>query len=209
MKLYDVTHTLCSDTPVWPGDPSVKVESRSSIENGDACNLTSLVLGSHAGTHLDAPYHVFKNGKKLSEIDAELFIGDCLVIEILDKKEILLSDIDGLIPNGTKRLLIKTNNSKRNFYGEFYTDYASVDAQAVEYMLSMGVKLLGVDYLSLGVWGKTLATHETFFTRGGEVIVESLNLSDVPQGEYEMICLPMKLSCEDGAPVRCILKEKI
>ncbi|MBE5816555.1 MAG: cyclase family protein [Clostridiales bacterium] len=208
MKIYDITHALCSDTPVWPGDPPVSVKGSASIDNGDVCNLTSLVLGSHAGTHMDAPYHVFKDGKRLSQIELELLIGDCLVIEILNKREISRNDIEGLIPKGTRRLLIKTSNSQREFYGDFKTDYASVDAGAVEYILSMGVRLLGVDYLSLGVWGKTLEVHNSFFTNGGEVIVESLNLRDVPGGEYELVCLPMKLSCEDGAPVRCILREK-
>lgn len=205
MKIYDISIEISSRMHIYPGDPGVTVEAAMSIDRGDTCNLARYCLGSHTGTHIDAPYHFLNDGKRLSEIPLNLLIGRTLVIEVTSAK----IDVDTLksVNLGEHvRLLFKTRNSYLWSSGRFVEEYVYVTPAAAELLVESGIKLVGIDYLSIEKFGSNdFATHKILLG-SGTVIIEGLNMSEIEPGDYEMICLPLKVSQGDGAPARVILR---
>jgi len=212
MKLYDITVPISNTMPVWPGDPPVRLESKKSIPQGDLCNLTALTLGVHSGTHIDAPLHFIDGGRAVDDIPLEVLIGPCRVIETNASPTIEKKHIESIPLDGCKRVLFKTGNSMfwRNSIASFREDFVALGLSAAEYLAEKGVALIGIDYLSIETFhaDEGNPVHNTLL-KNNIVILEAVNLSAVPDGEYELVCLPMKLSGVEGAPVRVILREKL
>lgn len=205
MKIYDISVEIGSRMHVYPGDPGILVESALSIDRGDSCNVTRYCFGSHSGTHIDAPYHFLNNGKRLSEIPLNLLIGRTLVAEITSAK-IDADTLKGVNLGEHVRVLFKTRNSYLWSGERFVEEYVYVTPAAAETLVESGIKLVGIDYLSIEKFGSTdFATHKTLLG-SGTVIIEGLNMSEVEPGDYEMICLPLKVCEGDGAPARVILR---
>lgn len=209
MKIYDITISIHPQMPIWPGDPTVQIERVSQIEAGDNANVSHIAMSAHTGTHVDAPFHFLQQGITLEQVPLDWFVGPATVLEILDVDLITARDLENAaIPAGTERLLIKTRNSEIWASGEtqFQTDFVALSPDAAQYLVDRGVKLVGIDYLSIAPYKQSRPTHKILL--GAEIVVlEGVDLSAVTPGHYTLYCLPLKLDGADGAPARVILVE--
>lgn len=208
MRTYDVSLTIAPSMPVWPGDPAITLKRVQKIEDGANANVSRIEMSVHTGTHVDAPYHFLKDGSTVERLSLKVLIGRAYVVHLDDSVDLIMPEHlqDAEIPPRTRRVLIRTRNSKfwTREYRTFDKGYVAIDASAAEYLVKRGVKMVGVDYLSVAQFGNTKPTHVTLL-KAGVVIVEGLNLSQVSQGRYNFYCLPLKLDKSDGAPARAVL----
>jgi arylformamidase len=208
MEIFDITLPISATTLVWPGDPPVTIERMEKIEAGDEDNLSQIAMDVHTGTHVDAPWHFIADGDKLEAIPLEVFIGPVQVVEIGEDVPLITAEvirkvsIDPEIP----RLLFKTHNSTWWQQGkrQFHPDYVAVSVEGAQLLVEMGVKLVGIDYLSIAPFEQTAEPHRVLL-EAEVVILESVDLSKVRAGEYMLYCLPLKLEGVEGAPVRAVL----
>jgi len=207
MRIYDITLTLSDEIPTWPGDPKFSMERFDKIEAGDNTNTTRFEMSAHTGTHVDAPYHFINHGKGVDQLSLKVLTGRVYVLHLPNIDVVTAADLEKAdIPLRTRRLLIRTRNSEYWAKGvrEFQTDFVGLTADAADYLVKRGVKLVGVDYLSVAPYKQSRPTHEILL-RANVIIVEGLNLAEVAQGRYMLYCLPLKLKGADGAPARAIL----
>lgn len=208
MRTYDITLTISPELVVWPGDPSVELAKISAISEGEVANVSRIQMGVHTGTHVDAPYHFIDEGKTVDNLDIGLLTGRAYVLHLPDEVDIITKELieNSAIPPRTKRVLFKTRNSRHwtTDHQKFDEDYVALDAEAAAILIQRGVKLIGVDYLSVAPYSDTAPTHRVLL-EAGIVVVEGLNLSEVQQGRYTLYCLPLKIAGVDGAPARAIL----
>jgi arylformamidase len=211
MTLYDVTVPLSDDLPTYPGDPGIKITNWLTLANGDAANVSLFHFGAHTGTHVDAPAHFLEGAAKSEAMPLDVLLGQAWVVELPQTASVIDEDfIATHCPIGTERVLFKTRNSR--FWSEstsvFREDFTYLSLPAAQRLVNQGIKLVGIDYLSIEQFG--VARHETHFVllRKGVVILEGLNLSEVPPGSYELICLPLRIrgGSGDGAPARVVLR---
>lgn len=210
MKIYDITVPLSNDVPVYEGDPKVEITTANSIEKGDAANVSKLCFGAHTATHVDAPNHFIEGTRKVAELDLHKLIGRCRVVEI-DKNVTAIEARHVADLENAERVLFKTRNSDfwNNSAQGFRTDFTYIEPEAALILVEKGVKLVGIDYLSVEKFGsKDFRTHIILLEKE-VVIIEGLDLREVSAGDYELICLPLKVISEtgDGAPARTILTE--
>jgi len=211
MKIYDVTFPISAETPIYEGDPKAEIKTVNSLENGDAANVSQICCGVHTATHVDAPNHFIEGTKRVHELDLDVLLGDCLVIEIDENVAAIDAKHVETIENSA-RILFKTRNSA--FWNEpekgFRKDFTYITPEAAEILVEKGVKLVGIDYLSVEKFGSDdFLTHITLL-KNEVIILEGLDLREVSGGNYELICLPLKYigGKGDGAPTRTILREK-
>lgn len=208
MQTYDISLTLSSDLPVWPGDPGLKLERVEKIEEGSNANVSRVEMGVHTGTHVDAPYHFLgEDTDTVERLSLRVLTGRAYVIKLTEVDLITANVLENAdIPPRTRRVLFKTRNSEYWARGEkeFQTDFVGISPDGADYLVKKGVKLVGVDYLSVAPYKQSRPTHEILL-KGGIVIIEGLDLSAVTQGRYTLFCLPLKLAGSDGAPARAIL----
>ena len=201
MEIIDISWAIGEFTPVYPGDPETVIKQ----EVGETSTHSTITMGSHTGSHLDAPSHVFKDGKSIDQLPLDIFYGPCRVLDFSDVKEaVKVSDLEAKDIQEGERILLKTNNSERGFE-EFFTDYIYLDGDAAEYLVEKKVKLIGIDSWSIKQKGsKDLRPHLVFLEKNIP-IVESINLKNVAEGEYIVIGFPLKLPGLDGSPLRVVL----
>jgi arylformamidase len=203
----DVSVSLKSGMVHWPDNPPVKIERTLNIDHGDAANVSEISMGAHTGTHMDGPIHFVRGGKGLDEMPLAATIGRARVVEIRDPESI---KPDELRPHGLQRgerVLFKTHNSARRWPAEdFNEDFVYVSQEAARYMADRGIQTVGVDYLSVGGFRKDAEETHRALLEAGIWVIEGLDLSEVEPGEYELICLPVKIERSDGAPARAILR---
>nr|CAJ73164.1 conserved hypothetical protein [Candidatus Kuenenia stuttgartiensis] len=206
MTFYDVTVPISNAMITWPSDPAVSITGTSLISRGDFCNLSELKIGSHCGTHIDAPSHFLENGRTIDQLALENLIGEATVFEFKHKENIDVSDIKQLRFDNVKRVLFKTVNSSYWKFSTFKKDFVYLTKDAAQYLVDKGIRLVGVDYLSVEKFESQLAeTHHTLL-RNDVIILEGLDLSNVERGRYELIALPLKIKDGDGSPARVVLK---
>lgn len=205
-KWIDISVPLKSGMVHWPSDPAVTIKRRKDMDHGDSCNVSHLSMGSHTGTHMDAPLHFLKSGKSLDQMPLSATIGEARVIEIKDPESIKPQELAAHKIRRGERILFKTKNSSRSWKSdEFDRDFVFVSQDAARYLAKLRVQTIGVDYLSVGGFYKDgLETHQALLGAGVWVI-EGLNLSKVKAGSYELICLPLKILDSDGAPARAVV----
>jgi arylformamidase len=205
MTIYDVTVLISEDLAVYPGDPKIKIEPVSIIGKDDSnLNLARYSFGSHTGTHVDPPFHFIRDGVTVDRLPLESLIGPARVVQVdgsvIDERvvrQLDLSDVD--------RLLFKTANSSLWDQKNFVEDFVYITPEAAELIAAEGIKLVGIDYLSVEKFDfDEPLTHLTLLG-AGVVIVEGLDFREVKAGDYEMICLPLKVKDGDGAPARVVL----
>lgn len=204
MSIKDISVTLSETLPAFPGDPAIEFAHASSVP--DPFHLTRLSFGSHAGTHIDAPAHLIKDGATVDAIPLATLIGTCRVIDLRDRTQPISSD-DLKASNlaGTRRLLLRTRNSELWQQNNFDKNYLGLTPAAADYLVDLGIQLVGIDYLSIEPFNSEGEGHRILL-QAGTVILEGLDLSDVEPGNFELICLPLKLSGIDGAPCRAVLR---
>ena len=208
MRIYDVTVPIRSGMAIYEGDPGVDIQPWSALAKGDSANVSFLHFGAHTGTHVDAPAHFIEGARKIDALSLELLIGQARVVRVPDDvEEIDPEFLAGCYLQRVERVLFHTRNS--NFWNEgFRKDFTHLLPEAAQRLVEMGIKLVGTDYLSIEKFHS--GHHRTHLTllSNNVVIVEGLNLSEVPAGDYELICLPLKIAdgAGDGAPARVVLR---
>jgi arylformamidase len=209
VRIYDVSLTISPRLVTWPGDPKITLTRASSIAQGAVANVSRLDAGVHTGTHVDAPLHFIDGAQAVEAMPLDKLIGPCLVVEA-DPPSVELRPED-LPSTKHSRILFKTRNSRRwlDPHAEFDKQFVAVGLSLAERLVAEQKVLVGVDYLSVEPYGGPAAhpVHVTLL-RAGMVVVEGLNLGEVEAGEYELVCLPMKLAGSDGAPARTVLIQR-
>jgi arylformamidase len=207
MRIYDISLLISPDMPIWPGDPNLVLERIKKIEDGNHSNVSRLDLSVHTGTHVDAPYHFLAQGKTVDNLSLSHLTGRVYVTYLPNVQEITAKVLERAeIPPRTRRILFKTHNSDIWARHEmaFQTNFVAISPDGADYLVNRGLKLVGVDYLSVAPYGQSVPTHQTLLN-AGVIVVEGLDLSQVPPGRYTLYCLPLKLAGSDGAPARAIL----
>jgi arylformamidase len=211
MQIYDVSLPLSAATTIYPGDPGIEISPWKTLAAGDAANVSLLHFGAHSGTHVDAPAHFIDGGARVESLPLESLVGEARVVEVpADVKVIDENFITVNALENCQRILFKTRNSDFWHRPEqrFREDYTYLDASAAAKLVDSGIKLVGIDYLSVEDFASQKhETHHTLLSKG-IVILEGLDLGAVPAGQYELICLPLKIAggSGDGAPARAILR---
>ena len=189
----------------YPGDPSLQIESVRKIERGDVCNLSLLTMGSHTGTHVDAPFHFLKNGARLGEVSLDRMIGAAVVVDCRDRAAVDADVIAAAPLQHGDLLLCRTDNSWKWEAPEFQRDFVYLTPAAAELAVARGVGAVGIDYLSIEAFGsETFPVHHTLLGNG-VFVIEGLDLRHVRPGRYTLVCLPLKFPDLDGAPARAVL----
>ena len=203
MTIHDISVPIRSDMPIYAGDPGVELERASSIEEGGHANVSKLSMGVHTGTHVDAPVHFLEGAPGMESVSLDALCGPAVVVDgtRLDGDTIGQSDLESLdLPEGAERIILKTRNSELWNQDAFTRDFLRLDGSGARYLISRGVRTIGIDYLSVG-------DHEAHreLLGAGVVPVEGLDLRKIAPGAYTLICLPLDLVGSDGAPARTIL----
>lgn len=202
----DVSVAIHNDMATWPDDPRVWVKRTASIEDGAPANSSHVSMSAHTGTHLDAPYHFIEDGEAIDRMPLSVSLGRAHVVQV-DGLDPIEPDALEDLPEDAERVLFRTENSMRCWQvDEFVEDYVYLSEATAQALVDRGVKLVGIDYLSVGGLRDNIeAVHQTLLS-GGAWILEGLDLAGVEPGVYELACLPLKLQGADGAPARAALK---
>ncbi len=207
MKLIDVTVPLDSNLPAYPGNTPFSIEPVKRIAHGGSSNVSTFHLSAHTGTHVDAPRHFFDDGPGVESLPIELLFGRTRVVEIVGRGGIDSGDLERLDLSDDLRVLFKTQNSRLWGSSEFHSDYVGITEAGAKYLVEHGVKVVGVDYLSVEEFRKPGAPAHHVLLGAGTIVIEGLNLADVAPGHYDMFCLPLRIVGADGAPARVILRK--
>jgi arylformamidase len=205
-RIFDISVPVVDQGLVYPGNPAIHISPSTEVSKGASSNLSLISFGSHTGTHVDAPKHFFDAGSTVDRLPLNALIGPARVISFPDSVMSVTADLlRPLKLDGLERVLIRTRNSSFILEKEFHPDFTYLAPDGADYVASIGVKLVGVDYLSVEQFHSGHhKTHRTLLERG-IVIVEGLDLSGVEPGEYAFCCLPLRLEGLDGAPARAVL----
>ena len=207
MKLIDVSVPLDAGLPTYPNNTPFSLEPVKRLARGDSSNVSTLHMSAHTGTHVDAPRHFFDNGPGTEALPLEMLIGRTRVIEVVTRGGIAADDFSRIDLSEDVRLLIKTHNSRLWASPEFHADYVGVTESAARHLVDHGIKVLGVDYLSVEKFRTPGAPAHHVLLGAGTIVIEGLNLADVDPGFYDMICLPLRIVGADGAPARVVLRK--
>lgn len=205
----DVSIPLHNGMHGWPGNPPTVVTMHLGTAKGDVCNVSAINFNSHTGTHMDAPLHFLHGAKSMDDLPWDAVIGPARVVGIRDKTAIKVSELKKLKLRKGERVLFKTRNSDLSWMQpEFDKDFIYIARDAAQYLVDCGVRTVGVDYLSVGgFYVDGIETHHVLL--GAEVwIIEGLDLSKVKPGNYDLLCLPIKFQQGDGAPARCLIRQR-
>jgi arylformamidase len=209
MKIFDVTVAISEKMPIYAGDPPAMIESAKQLSAGESSNISRLAFGAHTGTHVDAPNHFIDGSRRVDQLDLNKLIGPCRVVRVPEDVQTIepehIGDIEGI-----ERVLFKTKNSAYWADSEFHSDFAHLSPPAADALVASGVKLVGIDYLSIERFHSgDHAVHKAFLSKE-IVILEGLDLRAVEPGDYELVCLPLKyIGGEgDGAPARAVLIQR-
>ena len=203
----DISVPLKTGMVHWPDDPPVSISRTLDMTKGAALNVSQISMCSHTGTHMDAPLHFMASGKAIDEMPFTATIGLARVIEIHDPTAITLRELKIHRIRRGERLLFKTRNSSRCWQNKsFIEDFVYLSREAAEMLASRKVLTVGIDYLSVGGFKDDGAKIHRILLQANIWIIEGLILSGVPAGNYELLCLPLKLKNGDGAPARALLK---
>lgn len=205
MRIFDISRNLQNGMPVWPGDTPFRYDVSWSMEESGSVNVGKLEMSTHTGTHVDAPFHFDNNGKRIIELDLNLYIGPARVIDMIGKERIGVVDLRDINLDGFQRVLFRTLAWKNP--SEFPEKIPHIESELGPFLASRGVRLIGLDVPSVDpIDSKQLPAHHSLNDNGIHIL-ESLNLEEIEPGDYELIALPLPLVEGDGSPVRAILRQ--
>jgi arylformamidase len=205
-KFLDVSVSLAAGIPAYPGNPEFELQPIKRIAEGGSSNVSKLVMGTHTGTHVDAPRHFFDGAAGVDALPLDLLLGRARVVEITKRGGIDQEDLAAAGLREDLRVLLKTSNSAL-WNGEgFHQDYTYLTEGGARYLADQGVKVVGIDYLSVEQFKKAGGPAHRALLSQSIVIIEGLNLAEAEAGMYEMYCLPLRVAGGDGAPARVVLK---
>jgi arylformamidase len=207
LTIHDISLTISPSLTTWPSHPKIDISRVRDMAQGARSNVSRLELSSHTGTHVDAPLHFIAGGRGVETLDLSVLVGPALVVDARAKSLLDAAALDSLgIPPGAVRLLLRTHNS--DIWAEpataFHEDYVALDTSGAEWVLEHGIRLVGVDYLSVAAYHDLVVPHQKLLG-AGVIPLEGLNLSEITPGEYQLVCLPLKIGGGDGAPCRAVL----
>jgi arylformamidase len=205
-KLLDVSVPLAAGIPAYPGNPDFELQPIKRIADGGSSNVSRLIMGTHTGTHVDAPKHFIDDGIGVDALPLDLLLGRARVVEITKRGGIGPTELAEAGLREDLRVLLKTSNSALWNGERFHTDYTHLTESGAQYLVDQGVKVIGIDYLSVEEYKKAGAPAHRALLSQGVIIIEGLNLGEADPGMYEMYCLPLRIAGADGAPARVILK---
>ncbi len=208
MKIYDVSLTVSPRLALWPGDPPVRIERVKSMDDGAEDNVSRMCMGAHTGTHVDAPLHFIAHGGDVTQLALDALTGEAYVLHLPDVAAITAEVLERQpLPEGAARLLFHMRNSELWARGDnqFATDFVALTPDAAQWIVDHHIRLVGVDYLSVGRYHQDGAETHRLLLAAGVVVVEGLDLSRIVPGCYDFYCLPLKLAGAEGAPARAIL----
>lgn len=206
MKYYDISLNLSSETVSWVTSPPFELVERKRMSRGDRNNSSALNMSAHAGTHVDAPFHFVPDGASIESLPLEIFIGPALVHAVDADRYITREHVEAIDLKGETRVLFKTRNSQLLHRPAYDPDFVAFSVEAAQALVARGVKLVGLDYLSVAHAEEQVPVHRAFLDYG-VVLLEGVDLSEIQPGRYELICFPLRLRGLDGAPCRAVLRE--
>jgi arylformamidase len=206
MPVYDISQSISERIAVWPGDPKFRHRWSRRIQQGDTCNVSAVTMSVHTGTHLDGPYHFDDAGLDIGSVALRHYLGPARVFHVPAEQQVISATfLQSLDWSGVERALFRTRSSE---LGEdrFHRDFACLSEDGAEFLAGRALLLVGTDAPSIEAFtSKTMLCHKILLA-GGVAILEGARLAEVPQGDYELICLPLKFSGLDGSPVRAVLR---
>ena len=206
MKYYDISLNLSAETTRWITSPPFELMERRRMSRGDQNNSSALHMSVHAGTHLDAPFHFVPNGATIDSVPLETFMGPALVHAVEAERHITADHIAAMDTGGATRVLFKTRNSQLLRQSTYDPDFVAFSVEAAEALVARGIKLVGLDYLSVAHADEQIPVHRAFLDHG-VALLEGVDLSEMIPGLYELICFPVRLRGSDGAPCRAVLRD--
>ena len=205
----DISLAIKSGMVHWPGDPAVSVRRIKERSKGAAADLSLISMGSHTGTHVDAPRHFIPQGMSIDRMPLDAMIGPARVIEVQDRECIKETQLRKCRIRCGERIIFKTRNSEYWRNAAFKKNFIYISLAAAHYLAAKGVRTVGIDYLSVGGYYRDgVKVHQILLGRG-ICIIEGLNLSQAQPGNYDLICLPLKILNGDGAPARVIIRSRV
>ena len=210
MRIHDVSIAISEDLPVWPGAPKYQLkQNKTTLPTGGPKTNSHFSMIPHFGTHIDAPLHFDPEGLAIEQLDVSLLVGPCRVYEHLARRDMTREDLIAMGLEQEPRVLFKTVNSGSIKAGvDFNQNYVSFEPDAIDYLVEVGVKLVGIDGYAIGSFEKSSDPNHVRFCGSGGVIIELLDLSGIKPGSYELIALPVKMAGLEAAPARVLLLEK-
>lgn len=209
MTIYDISHSISSTLPVWPGDPSVELDWVGQIGPESDANISRLRMCVHSGTHVDAPLHYCPDGGAVDSLELRRLLGTARLIAVeAGRRELNRAYLQGLGLAGLKRVIFRTRPAEEGSrQWTFSEDFVALSADGASYLTEIGVELFGIDSMSVALFNCGTEVHRILL-KAGVVLLEGLNLAGVPVGDYLLIALPLKLAGRDGAPMRALLLDK-
>ncbi len=206
-QIIDISTPLAEGVPVWPGSPGIRLRWFKRVEKGEGANLSELSMDVHIGTHVEGKLHNFTEGESVDQLPLGILIGPASVVHLPDADAITAEVLETAgVPDRATRVLFRTRNS--TFWqvpdAPFREDFVGITPDGARWLVERGIKLVGIDYLSIGAFGKGHEVHDILLT-GGALIIEGADLSNAPTGSYQLICLPLKLVGREAAPARVVL----
>ncbi len=206
MIIYDISQTLHSKTAVWPGDQRFRHRWSMRIAQGDSCNVSSVTMSVHSGTHLDAPHHFDEDGQDIASVSLLAYLGPARVFHVPpEMRSISATFLAALAWDGVERVLFRTRAADMPD-GPFDRDFVPLAEEGAEFLAAKELLLVGTDAPSVDAFASKTMTCHKILSRRGIAILEGARLAQVAPGDYELICLPLKLAGLDGSPVRAILR---
>jgi arylformamidase len=206
MKLIDVSVPLDAQLATYPHNTPFTLEPIKRIARGDSSNVSTLHMSAHTGTHVDAPRHFFDEGPGTEGLALDLLVGRTRVIEVSSRGGVAAADLAALDLSDDIRVLIKTSNSRLWGSAAFHEDYVGVLESGANHLVEHGIKVVGVDYLSVEKFHNPGAPAHHILLGAGTIVIEGLDLRGVEAGVYDMFCLPLRIVGSDGAPARVVLR---
>jgi arylformamidase len=204
----DLSVPLRMGMPTYPGDTPFEMKPILRVADGKVCNLSALQLGTHAGTHVDSPWHFVEDGIRVDELSLDVLIGKAYVVSVRGVSAVTADHLEQAgVPQETERLLIQTENSFGLWErGGFQSDFVYLAPDGAQWLVERGVRLVGIDYLSIEQFRAAEPLVHRTLLGAGVIIVEGLNLSQLEPGWVQFICLPLRVGGGDGAPARAVAR---
>ena len=206
MRYYDISLNLSAETVRWVAAPPLELLDRRRMSRGDPNNASAVTMSVHSGTHVDAPFHFVPNGATIDALPLDAFIGPALVHAVDAHRHITDEHVKAIPLTGETRVLFKTRNSQLLKKAAYDPDFVAFSVEAARALVARGVKLVGLDYLSVAHADEQVPVHRAFLDHG-VVLLEGVDLSEIAPGRYELICFPLRLHGLDGAPCRAVLRD--
>jgi arylformamidase len=202
----DITRTLSNGMIHWPGDPPFRWQRVEDITGPGTANLSEISTGVHIGTHIDAPLHFIEGGADIVEVPISVLCGMAMVVDVQAERDIVIEDIESAGIRPGDRVLFRTLNRLLWEKGEFDEGFHAISGDAAMWLVDHGVKVVGVDYLSVDAYHNESKPAHYALLGNGVIVIEGLDLADVEHGRYEMVALPLKIAGSEASPARVIIR---